>query len=633
MATLLPLPPAIAYGLPWRIVFPTKRAPVLLERLAYPDFVASLTPGELEYCEIVLAARLTKMLAARKLPNSLGRAHVNLSTSEILFAQLSPPGLKVSLGSLRYTLHQALVWVDTSLSRLVKALRPDPGTRQPEYQNQFTETDWVTIGYEDAPPAAPRGPKPGSPPVRRPAKLLLTPPANKMERRKRQDDALRLRSKSGHTIKGDDYRLGWLLFEAHKVVSLNRPEIFDADHVIGKLSRSIIPGATDLAKILETQLNALENMDITQEIRWILRELHANTSSPKPWTLESLLWAFGVSEDGKFDPHFWSAAAPPNTFHLRRKLGTITAPFRASAFYSPALAEMADHLTSLPFMGSRHLRTRLGPVVGDSNVIGVARFMTDVAQVKLGRMDNVPVALDGRTCDLFYWNQDIQLSSVLDVCDLARDLTAARGAFRLEEIVAAFGKRFETSRQEMLIREILNEWSAVHWLDLPGYGVVIGASQIVGIVEQMLHAAWPHAVPIDKVVEALDMLRAVPRDILSARARLRGQEAGLVEKEVLLEALAASGKMRRVGHASLALMHKPKSDYWAAWRPVERDLIDFLRSVGGTASNKAIFQHFKTDKSAEPEALADAMKTYPYLYAPAPRWTALWPWAMQGTEQ
>ncbi|MDN8617176.1 hypothetical protein [Variovorax ginsengisoli] len=627
MASILPLPPAIAHGLPWRMVFPTKRAPELLERFAYPDFVASLTPDEIQYCETVVSALLATMLANQKVPKTLARAHVNRATSEILWEERSPAGLKVSLGSTRYPLVQALVWIGSSVSRLVKALRPDPGTRQPEYQKQFTDSDWVDIGVDGQPTAGPRGPKPGSAPVRRPAKLNLVPPASSAERRKRQDESFRLRSKSGHVINGNDHRLGWLLYEAHKVVSLNRPELLDADHVIGKLSRSIIPGAAELATVFQAQLDAVEAMEVTYEIRWVLRELLANTTAPEPWTEESLFWAFGVSEDGKFDPHFWSAAAPPSTFRLRRKLVTITGPFLAATFYSPALAEMADHLTSLGFIGARHLQTRLAPVIGDSNIIGVAKFMTDVVQVKMGRMDNVPVVVDGHNYDLFYWNQDVKTMTVLDVCELALDLTAARGAFRFEYIADAFGDRHDGLRKEILLREILNEWSAVRWLDEPGYGVVIGASPIVGVVEHMLATAWPRSLSVENIAQGLRALRAPPREIQSARERLEEPVSGFVEDEVLLEALVASGRMRRVGRASVALKHKPEAEYWQHWRPVERDLIDYLRSVGGSAPNRAIYQHFNADKSVEPHALAEAMKALPYLHAPKFQWTALWSWA------
>ncbi|KWT97716.1 hypothetical protein APY03_1268 [Variovorax sp. WDL1] len=608
-------------------MFPTKRAPVLLERFADPDFVATLSPDEHAHSEAVITALLAKMLANQKAPKTLTRAHVNRATAEILWAERSPAGLKVSLGSTRFTLLQALVWIGTSVSRLVKALRPDPGTRQPEYPNQFTDSDWVDIGVGGLSAAGPRGPKPGSAPVRRPAELNLSPPSSSAERRKRRDESFRLRSKSGHVIKGNDHRLGWLLFEAHKVVSLNRPELFDADHVIGKLSRSIIPGAAELATIFQAQLDAVETMDIAHEIRWVLRELLANASAPEPWTEESLLWAFGVSEDGKFDPHFWSAAAPPSTFRLRRTLAKIISPFLATTFYSPALAEMADHLTSLGFMGARHLQTRLAPVIGDSQIIGVAKFMTDVFQMKIGRMDNVPVAVDGLNCDLFYWNQDVKPVTILEVCELAKDLTAARGAFRFEHLADAFGDRHEGLRKELLLREILNEWSAVRWLDESGYGVVIGASPIVDVVEHMLNATWPRPLSVENITQGLRSLRAPPRGISSARARLQEPVPGFVEDDVLLEALIASGRMRRVGRASVALKNKPAADYWT-WRPVERDLIDYLRSVGGSAPNRAIYQHFKTDKSVEPHALAEAMKTLPYLHAPTVQGTALWPWAM-----
>lgn len=627
MSSILPLPPAIAYGLPWRMVFRTKRAPVLLERFADPDFVASLTDDEHKHSETVITTLLAKMLASQKIPKTLTRAHVNLATSEILWEARSPAGLKVSVGATRYTVGQALLWIGDSANRLVKALRPDPGTRQPEYPGQFTNANWEDIGHHGAAPTAVGGPKPRKASARGPLELNLMPPASRSERRKRQDDTLRLRSRSGYTIKGNDQRLGWLLFEAHKVVSLNRPDLFGAEEVIGKLSRSIIPGAAKLAQIFEAQLEAVETMNVTDEIRSVLMELLANANTPEPWTDKSLLWAFGVSDDGEFDPHFWSAAAPAESFVLRRKLVPIIAPFQTAPFYSPALAEMADHLTSLGFMGARHLQSRLAPVIGKSNIIGVAKFMTDVVQVKLGRMDNVPVTVEDQSHDLFFWNHDVKTVTVLDVCELARDLTAARGAFRFEHIADAFGDRHDGLRTELLLREILNEWSAVRWLDQPGYGVVIGASPIVGIVEHMLNAAWPRPLSAENITQALRSLRAPPRGISSARGRLEEPVSGFVEDDVLLGALVASGRMRRVGRASVALKHKPEADYWA-WRPVERDLIDYLRSVGGSSANRAIYEHFKADKSVEPHALAEAMKTFPYLHAPTFQRTALWPWAM-----
>lgn len=626
MASILPLPPAIAHGLPWRMAFPTNRAPALLERFASPDFVSNLTPDEQAHSEAVITALLAKMLANQQTPKTLTRAHVNLATSEILWEARSPAGLKVSVGATRFTVSQALPWIGDSVSRLVKALRPDPDTRQPEYPSQFRDSEWVDIGVDGTLAAGPRGPKPGSARVRPPATLNLVPPASSAERRKRQDESLRLRSKSGHAIKGNDNRLGWLLFEAHKVVSLNRPELLDADHVIGKLSRSIIPGAADLAAVFEAQLQAMETMDVTEEIRGVLRNLLANATAPEPWTEKSLLWAFGVSDDGEFDPHFWSAGAPAESFRLRRKLVPITAPFRTAPFYSPALAEMSDHLTSLGFIGARHLQSRLAPVIGKSNIIGVSKFMTDVVQVNLGHMDNVPVAVEDQSHDLFFWNHDVKPVTVLEVCELARDLTAARGAFRFEHIADAFGDLHDGLRKEVLLREILNEWSAVRWLDQPGYGIVAGASPIVGVVEQMLHAASPRSLSIENITQALRALRAPPRGMTSARERLEEPLSGFVEDEVLLEALVASGRMRRVGSASVALKHKPEADYWA-WRPVERDLIDYLRSVGGSATNRAIYQHFKEDKSVEPHALAEAMKALPYLHSPKMQWTALWPWA------
>lgn len=626
MSSILPLPPAIAHSLPWRMTFRTKRPCAPLEQFADKAFVTSLTPDEVKHCEAVISTLLAKMLATHKIPRTLGRWHVNLATSQKIWEERSPPGLKVSLGNTRYTVADAADWIGDSVNRLLKALRPDPGTRQPEYQAHFADSDWEDVGHHGAAPTAVGGPKPRKASTKPAPELDLTPPANMAQRRKRHSDRLKLLSKSGRTIHGHDYRLGWLLFETHKVVHLNRHEPAQADEVIGKLARSSVQGAAELGRLLESHLEEVELLGVAQEIRGVLKELFANAGSPGPWTVESLHWAFGVSENGRFDPHFWSAGAPVESFRLRKKLYPVSDAFLTTSLYSPALLELADQLVSISFIGSRRLQARLGPLLGDANVIGVAKFMTDVVGVKWGRMDTIPVAArETSKSDLFFWNQDITPSTVLEICQRARDLTIARGAFSAQEVLDAIEEHFDWSLSEALCLEILNEWTAVRWLDQPGYGVVIGASPIPALVEQLLAVASPQSIEIAHVVEAIRAAKALPSDMLAARKSLGVH--GLVDNEVLLAALSVSGKIRRVGRSSIALKKKPETDYWL-WRPVERDLVDFLKSVGGEALNREIYRHFKEDKSVDPAALGDAMKVLPYLYAPTPLSTAVWEWAI-----
>lgn len=627
MSTILPLPPAIAHGLPWRMNFRTGRAPAPLENFADKAFVESLTPDERKHSEAVISTLLAQMLTIGRTPALISRSHVNLATSQKLWDERSPAGLKVSLGNSRYTVSEAVDWIGDSVDRLLKALRPDPGTRQPEFKTPFAAGDWDDIGHDGAQPRSIRGRMAPKPTLAPRPEVNGTPPITMGQRRRRQNDRLSLLSKSGKPIHGNDYRLGWLLFETHKVVPLDGQEAAQADDVIRQLARSGRPGATEFAQILNTELERVERLGVVPEIREILTNLFASSKSVGPWTVASLFWAFGVSEDhANFDPNFWSAGAHVRSFQLRRKLRPITDPFLTTTLYSPALSKLADELASLSFIGSRRLQARLGPFLGDANVIGVAKFMTDVVGMAPGRMDTVPVAAcETSKSDLFFWNHDVSPSTILDVCLRARDLTIARGAFSVKEILEAFEQGSDQPLNQAICLEILNEWTAVRWLDQPGYGIVAGASPIPAIVEQLLAVASPHPLSIAHVVEAIQAAKSLPSEMLAARKLLGVQ--GLVDDQVLLAALSVSDKIRRSGQSSLALIQKPETDYWF-WRPVERDLVNFLKSVGGKALNREIYRHFKGDKSVDPVVLEEAMKTLPYLYAPTPLSTAVWDWAI-----
>ena len=145
------------------------------------------------------------------------------------------------------------------------------------------------------------------------------------------------------------------------------------------------------------------------------------------------------------------------------------------------------------------------------------------------------------------------------------------------------------------------------------------------LVEQMLHVTHPRPVTIENLIEALNSALQHNLDVQAARARVGGQD--LVDAEVLLDALDGIGAIQRVSGSALALKGKPAKGYWA-WRPIEREVIDYLHSVNGTALNRDIFRHFKGDPSVETRALSKALRVLPYLYAPSPISTALRPWAL-----
>jgi hypothetical protein len=618
------------------MTFRTKRPRATLDRFGDWEFVASLTPAEIEHCEAVISTLLGKILATGKIPRPIARSHVNLATSQKVWEQRSPQGLNVTLGSTRFTVSEAAGWIGENVNRLLRALRPDPGTRQPEYPARFADGDWEDIGQYGAAPAATGGlkaleatAKAAAAAAAAAAQVNTEPPINQSERRKRQDRHLKLLSKSARPVYGDDYRLGWLLYEAHKVVHINRGAAMPAGEVIDRLARSKVAGADVIADLLEAQLEDTEVQSAVQEIRGILRSLLAGAENPGPWTEKSLLWAFGVPEDGAHDPSFWSIGAQDESYRLRKKLRPITDALLATSFYSRALSELTERLEAVGFMGASSLHYKLGPLLGDSNIVGVAKFLTDVMGMKQGRMDTVRVELnEGAASDLFYWNRGsdyVDPSTILEVCELARDLTIARGAFSIQEILNILEAEHGTSLDVPICLEILKEWNSVYWLDRPGYGVIVGVSPMPALAEQLLVVAAPHSLEISDVSNAIQAARSLPSNLLSARKRI-GTDS-LADHEVLLEALTISGKIRRVGRTSIALTEKPEASYWE-WHPVERDLVDFLKRMGGEASNREIYQHFKGDKGVETPMLARLMKILPYLWSPTSTSTAIWPWAI-----
>ena len=146
-----------------------------------------------------------------------------------------------------------------------------------------------------------------------------------------------------------------------------------------------------------------------------------------------------------------------------------------------------------------------------------------------------------------------------------------------------------------------------------------------GLVEQLLHVAWPRPLRISDVVEAIESAPYTVAELTAAQAKLR--TGGLVSDAVLIEALDGARNISRTGRSQLALKTAPTQNYFE-WRPVELELVEFLHSVGGSALNRNIYKHFQGDKSVDPADLGLVMKALPYLYSPTPLTTAVRPWAV-----
>jgi len=633
MPTLVPLPPGIAYGLPWRMNFRTGRPPATLEKFADPAFVNTLTPEELKHCEAVFSTLLEKMLKTGRLNRHLGRLPVNRHTSEKLLDQRSTGGIRISLGRMRFTLSESIGLIGDSVNKLLKALAPDPDARPQTFRVMFSESEWEDIGHHGASPKA-TGPKKARKPRARstaPA-IFLKPPTRAAWRRRKQNPGLRLMTDSGDQILGNDYRLAWLLYEIHKVVPLDRPEPVLAKDVVQRLLASKVPDAPALGSMLESSLIELERAQVTHEVRGVLSSVIANATKPEPWTERNLFWTFGVPGDQEtFAPSFWSCRpeVQRKSRRLLSKLRPLTDPLLTNSLYSPALDILRVALDGFHFIGARRLQAKLGPVLHGAEIIGVAKFLTEVLH-RVDRMGGrlITVAIstsEGNVDDLFYWTHDIQALDVHAVCAHARELTLARGAFSIAEIVQACASLANGALTEAICTEILSEWPAVRWLEQHGWGVVDGVSALPELVEHMLNAAWPHALSIDDVLESIQSSMPNLKQVVIAQQRLGSQE--LVATDILIAALDGVGNIHRLGQRKLGLKHKPKMAYWD-WHPVELDVVEYLNSVGGTALNRDIYKRFKGDKSVDQEALADALRVLPFLYAPSPLKTAVRPWVI-----
>lgn len=628
MSSLLPLPPGLAHGLPWRVNFRTAREPAPLTAFAEPAFVRALSPTELEHVEAVLQTLLQKMLRTGKLPRRIARLKITKEASQKVFDAHGAGAAGATLSNLRYTVADASSLIGDSVAKLVKFIDPVaplPGASQ----SGFVESDYEDIGHHGAAPSAVGGPKMRKPRDAGAAVSIDTSrPDGAIARRKRENTALRMLATSGAEIQGNDFRLGWLLAEAHKVVALDQRPV-ECTHVIEQLRSSRVPGARDLSTMLAEKIVRIERSNVADEVRDILLRVHAEAKEPGAWTEEALLRVFGVGAGaGHFDAAFWSTGNRARLPKLRR-LDQMIEVLVARTLYSPALDLLRHELSRIVFMGGRRLQGRLGPLMGDANAIGVCRFVTEVLSTKVGRLVHVPVTNErGVESDLYYWtNEEFDARIVLEICIAARTLTTAQGAFELADVMSAANvlALVDAEISSSRCADVLNEWSDVRWLAQDGWGVVGDQPDLTRLTETMLHVVYPKPLRVNDAVEALERSLRTHAAIQDARARTG--KTSLAPPEVILEALCGRGNVKRASTTSMVLRSRPDDNYWD-WHHFERRTIDYLRSVGGEALNRDLCRQFKGDKGYELQAYTSALKIWPFVYSPRPTKTALRPWAM-----
>lgn len=628
MSSLLPLPPGLAHGLPWRVNFRTTREPAPLTAFAEPAFVRALSPTELEHVEAVLQTLLQKMLRTGKLPRRIARLKITKEASQKVFDAHGAGAAGATLSNLRYTVADASSLIGDSVAKLVKFIDPVaplPGASQ----SGFVESDYEDIGHHGAAPSAVGGPKMRKPRDAGAAVSIDTSrPDGAIARRKRENTALRMLATSGAEIQGNDFRLGWLLAEAHKVVALDQRPV-ECTHVIEQLRSSRVPGARDLSTMLAEKIVRIERSNVADEVRDILLRVHAEAKEPGAWTEEALLRVFGVGAGaGHFDAAFWSTGNRARLPKLRR-LDQMIEVLVARTLYSPALDLLRHELSRIVFMGGRRLQGRLGPLMGDANAIGVCRFVTEVLSTKVGRLVHVPVTNErGVESDLYYWtNEEFDARIVLEICIAARTLTTAQGAFELADVMSAANvlALVDAEISSSRCADVLNEWSDVRWLAQDGWGVVGDQPDLTRLTETMLHVVYPKPLRVNDAVEALERSLRTHAAIQDARARTG--KTSLAPPEVILEALCGRGNVKRASTTSMVLRSRPDDNYWD-WHHFERRTIDYLRSVGGEALNRDLCRQFKGDKGYELQAYTSALKIWPFVYSPRPTKTALRPWAM-----
>ncbi|MBS0454188.1 MAG: hypothetical protein JSS14_23040 [Proteobacteria bacterium] len=629
MPSLLPLSPGLAHALPWRMRFRSTLEPATLDRFADPDFVSTLTPDELDHCEKVLTTLLGKMLKTRRYPRRVGRLRVCREVSQKVLEERGTAGIAVSLGDMRFTVIETANWIGDSLSRFIKAVEPDLGAPAQIPSTPFTPAEYEDIGFHGAAPAAVGGPKPR--PAAKPAEPLeLTPPPDEESWRKRENPVLRLRAASGQVILGNDVRLGWMLFEAHKVVRLDQEHVLAATDLIERLAGSRRLAARELGALLDATLKQLERATVTEEIRSVLAAMRARAkvdNEAEPWTVENLYWAFGVDGPTPFDPSFWGSGSP-RALALRRKLLPLTDIFASHSLYSPALGVLRTELAAIELIGARRLRAQLGPLLGNANVIGVCKFMNEVLSIRDGTMSCTVLTTDEHEEELlFYWSRStLDARTTLRICYRARDLTLAYGAFSIDQVLSGLSHDMPTRVAKQVCLEILSEWTPVRWFVHSGWGVVEQVSPLPALAQRILHATYPKAVAIEDLLEGCERALQNNLQVQAARKLVEGQHS--VDLQVLLEVLHGAGAITRSGTNSLKFKGEPDNNYWD-WNPIESELVEFIQECGGTALNREIYKRFQGDKSVEHEMLAEALRVLPYLDSPTPLKTSLRPWLLK----
>lgn len=617
------------------MTFRSGREPATLDRFADPEFVASLSRADRNESEEVIASLLGKMLETRHIPRHIGRLGTNKEVSLKVLEARPATSLQVALGASRFTILESAGWIGGHVDRLLKAAEPDPGMPAKRSSIRFRESEYEPIGHHGKLPTATQ-----LPPLRRretvDRKLQVNLEPREASELPASNAALQIRAATGVTITGNDLRLGWLLFEANKVLPLDGAHAVDVGDLFSSLANSEVPNAPELGRLLQRRLAKIEQGAATQEIRDILSAMFAAAKKPDPWTEQSLHWAFGVGDASAlpFDLGFWGsdAAAQKVAVGLRRRLQPLSDLMATHEVYSPALDILRNSIASIRFMGARHLQAKLGPLIGQANVIGVMHFLTDMLGLRGGAMVSTLVNLGtSHATDMFYWvprSGDALWAHA--VCMRAQDMTLAHGAFSLSAVLAGVTREYRSRASDLSVlkskdcEDILNELPTIHWLPSKGWGVVQDATQLPPLVEEMLAVAHPKALPAPDVREALEWVLRSRIEVQAARKRL--DVKGLAPQHILVEALSSRAVLGDTNNKTLMLKNAPPPSYWKA-RQLEHLIIKTLRDAGGTILNRHLYRRLRDYDLYDPQFMANANKTLPYLYAPTALTTALRDWA------
>lgn len=632
---LLPLAPGIAYGLPGRFNFRSGRRPESLSRFSDPVFIASLTAEELRQCEASIEGLLEKLLERKLLPARITRHVVSDKVAEKIVAEQTGAGVRVGRGSSHFTVAEASEWIGRSVNRLIKALEPAPGAQR-GYMG-FRESDLEDIGRHGMVPSLlgnkaqikrtdSRGRRAQSTFV-----VDLCDPVTEAQRRSRINRSLRLISPDG-IIAGDDFRLGWLLFEAHRFIALDQKPARSSEQVVKALLENKSRPAQALGNLLRSRLEEISNSKVSDEIRWILAVTTKMSSRPLALPDDMLQEIYGLGGIAHgLDSLRWASEQTGLGYQrVQSSLQLLIKRTLGMSIYSPALHWMRDELKVAQFMAASGLQHKLAPRIGKVHVVGACKFINEFLGWRLpGQVIGlIPSVADDPKEPLFFWSKAIPTEAVLDVCRKALDQTIFSGAFSLEAIsIPNRLKRTSLTREQCAC--VIDAWPAARWVGKSEHEWGVIQTRKSGnfrelrraqeVLEQILHVAWPKALSISSVRSVLQ------KPLTNGQGKVRQ----LAPDTVLLQAWGSEEGIKREG-ISLKLAKAPPNSYWRD-RQMERATLKFLRNRGGQATRSDLIKHLRSVGNPQFSLHRDLLarvRNLPYVLEPDKSNFALPSWAL-----